>query len=284
MLFSAGDLPTGQSRDLAATVRATRPGQFRNPAVAREGDTGPGVEASAVTTVREPKLAVTKTGPSNRYVGRSATFDISVQNVGDGQARDTVLMDQVPSGVDVISASEGGRISGGQVSWNLGTIAPGAGKTVQVTLKPNQIGRLTNTATARALCTEASASAVLDVQGIPAILLEVIDIDDPVEVGGNVTYEIVVTNQGSSAGTNITLECTLPAEQQFVSATGATQGTAAGQSVRYAPLASLPPKASAKYVLVAKALRPGDVRFKVSMTSTQTDSPVEETEATRFYE
>ena len=284
MLFNVGDLAGGQSRDLAAIARATRPGQFRNPAMAKEEGGGPGVEASATTIVREPKLVVTKTGPNRRFLGRSATFDISVQNVGDGPARDTILVDNIPGGVDIVSADDGGRASGGQISWSLGTLPPGAGKTVHVTLKPTQIGRITNTATARALCTEASATATLEVQGIPAILLEVIDVEDPIEVGGNITYEIVVTNQGSSAGTNIVLECTLPTEQQFVSATGATQGVAAGNAVRYAPLASLAPKMRAKYVLTAKALKAGDVLFKVSMTSDQTDSPVEETEATRFYE
>lgn len=284
MLFTVGDLAGGQSRDLAATARATRPGQYRNPATAREEGGGPGIDASAVTIVREPKLVVTKSGPNRRFVGRTATFDITVQNTGDGPARDTLLVDNVPAGVEIVSATGGGRISGSQISWNLGTLPPGVGKTVQVTLKPNQIGRLTNTASVRALCTESSASATLDVQGIPAILLEVVDVEDPIEVGGNVTYEIVVTNQGSSAGTNIALECTLPGEQQFVSATGATQGTAQNNVVRFAPLASLAPQMRAKFVLTAKGLKSGDVRFKVSMTSDQTDSPVEETEATRFYE
>lgn len=284
MLFNVGDLAGGQSRDLVAAARATRPGQFRNPAIAKEEGGGPGVEASATTIVREPKLAVTKTGPNRRFVGRSATFDISVQNVGDGSARDTVLVDSIPSGVEMVSADAGGRVAGSQVTWNLGTLAPGAGKTVQVTLKPLQVGRMTNTATARALCTEASASATLEVQGIPAILLEVKDVDDPIEVGGNVVYEIVVTNQGSAVGTNIAIECELPGEQQLVSATGAMQGQLQANLIRFAPLPSLAPKMRAKFLVTAKAIRPGDVRFKVSMKSDQTDAPVEETEATRIYE
>ena len=32
--------------------------------------------------------------------------------------------------------------------------------------------------------------------GIPAFRLEVVDVDDPIEVGGTTTYRIDVTNQG----------------------------------------------------------------------------------------
>ena len=98
------------------------------------------------------------------------------------------------------------------------------------------------------------------------------------------TYEIIVTNQGSADGTNIAVTCTLSPEQGYVSATGLTQATVDGQVVRFAPLPSLDPKAKATYRVVAKAVKAGDVRFTVSMISDQQTIEVKETESTHQYE
>jgi uncharacterized repeat protein (TIGR01451 family) len=123
----------------------------------------------------------------------------------------------------------------------------------------------------------------MEVKGIPAILLEVIDVEDPIEVGSTITYIITVTNQGSAVGTNIKLACTLPAQQSYASSDGPTQASIDGPSVAFAALPSLAPKAKATFRVVATGTAPGDVRFKVSMTSDQAQTPVEETESTNVY-
>ncbi|MCC7408714.1 MAG: DUF11 domain-containing protein, partial [Phycisphaeraceae bacterium] len=119
---------------------------------------------------------------------------------------------------------------------------------------------------------------------IAAVLLEVVDEADPIQIGDVETYTVVVTNQGSAAETDIQIVCTLEDAMQFVSATGVTAGTASGRTVTFAPLAELAPKAKAVWKLQVKALKPGDIRFKTSMTTEQLTRPVEETEATNFYE
>lgn len=85
---------------------------------------------------------------------------------------------------------------------------------------PNQIGTITNKVSAKAYCAEADAETTTEVVGIPAILLEVVDNDDPIEVGANETYDIIVINQGSAEGTNIAITCTIPPQQEYVSADG----------------------------------------------------------------
>ncbi|MCZ6698173.1 MAG: hypothetical protein O7D94_04500, partial [Planctomycetota bacterium] len=121
------------------------------------------------------------------------------------------------------------------------------------------------------------------VEGIPAILLECVDNPDPIEIDGNVTYTITVTNQGSAVGTNIAIVCTLPKEQEHVSSTGPTKAVSKGKKVTFAPLATLAPKASVVYKVTVKGIAEGDVRFKVSLNSDQMTSPAEETESTRIY-
>ncbi len=152
-----------------------------------------------------------------------------------------------------------------------------------VTVQCNESGVFRNDTVARAYCTEAKASATTDVEGIAAVLLEVIDKDDPIEVGQNETYEIVVTNQGSADATNVVINCYLPTQQEFVAAHGPTEATNTGPQVSFAPAASLPPGGKLVYRVTVKGKGTGDVRFRTTMTSDQTTSPVEETESTHIY-
>jgi uncharacterized repeat protein (TIGR01451 family) len=279
--IDVGDLAAGQTREYAVAMRASRTGEFTNTAQAQE-EGGLKADASARIRVRQPVLVITKRGPNLRYIGRAAVFDITVQNTGDAPARDAILTDLVPPSTEVV-ATDGGQLAAGKVMWNLGTLAPQAARTVRLTLKPNDIGIVQNTATVEAFCAKATASATLEVRGIPAILLEVVDEPDPIEIGSNVTYSIAVTNQGSAMGTNIVVNCTLPPELQYVSSTGPVQGLVEGQNVRFAPLPTLAPKATVTYKVVATGIKEADARFKVVMTSDQTTSPVEETESTHIY-
>lgn len=280
--FNAGDLAAGQFREFRLEAKSSRTGQFDNQAAARE-DGGLTAEASSSTRVVQPVLALSKSGPGKRFLGRPATFQLTARNDGDAPAVEAVLVDVLPAGMSVVEASDGGRFDGGRVSWNLGTIAVGDSKTVNVTVTPRQKGTFENTATVGAYCSDATASAPLVVEGIPAVLLEVIDIDDPIELDTNETYEIKVINQGSADGTNIVIECVVPAEQVFVSAQGPTQGRTEGDRVVFAPLPILAPKAEAVYRVIVKGTQEGDVRFKVNLTSDQLERPVEETESTHIY-
>lgn len=277
-----GNLAAGQSRTIKANVRSSRTGEFTNTAMAKEAG-GLTAQDSSTTIVRQPVLTLSKNGPTFRYLNRPATYELTVRNTGNAPARNTTLVDTLPQGATFVEATDGGRAAGNQVTWNLGTLAPGATKTVGLTLVASRVGHLRNVAQARAYCAEADAEATLEVRGIPAVLLEVVDIADPIEIGRNETYEITVVNQGSAEGTNIVITCTLPAEQEYVSAEGPTKATVSGKQVKFAPLADLPPKAAAKYRVIIKATGAGDVRFKTSLTSDQVDSPVEETESTHQY-
>jgi len=123
------------------------------------------------------------------------------------------------------------------------------------------------------------------VTGIPALALEVVDVDDPVRVGSRATYVIRVENQGSAIATNIRIVCLLENNVQYVSSAGATAGSIeGGQTVRFFPLGSLAPKSQAAWRVVVEAVTPGDVRFKAIMNSDQLSRPVEETESTHIYD
>jgi uncharacterized repeat protein (TIGR01451 family) len=118
---------------------------------------------------------------------------------------------------------------------------------------------------------------------VPAILLELVDIEDPVEVGNQVTYDIRVTNQGSAPGTNVRIICHLPPSEEFVSGSGVTSVNADATGVRTEALPVLAPKAQASWRVVVKAIQPADARFKLELTSDQFQRPIEEEESTELY-
>ncbi|MHC4838575.1 MAG: COG1361 S-layer family protein [Planctomycetota bacterium] len=281
--IQVGTLNAGQSKSYTIKAKAASSGRYVNKAVATSGNLSD--DASATTVVTTPKLAITKTGPERRFVGRPVEYTITVRNTGDGVARDTVVVDTLPAGTTYRSATAGAQVADGRVTWTIGTLRPNDTRTFKVTVVPTADGRVTNRAVARAECAEAvSADASTSIEGIPAILVEVVDLEDPIAVGENTTYRITVTNQGSANGRNIVVKATLAAEQAFVSAGGATTGSASGRTVTFSPLASLAPGRTATFNVTVRATAAKDVRFGVSVTSAQSPEPITETESTYQYE
>ncbi|MBN2131822.1 MAG: DUF11 domain-containing protein [Sedimentisphaerales bacterium] len=284
LVLDLGALSPGQSRRLGGALKAAATGQYVTKAVATANG-GLRVEATAATLVRQPILAITKTGPARQYIGRPVTYEITVANMGDAPATNTVLEDAIPEGVQQVQTSSAGTVVGAKAVWDLGTLAVNASKKVSITYAPTQTGILTQTATASAVCAEkVSAATETEIYGIAAVLLEVIDTADPVQVGDRTTYVITATNQGSSSCTNVQITMAVEDAQEIVSADGPTHVTIQGNTARSAPLATLAPQAKAVWQVTVKAVRPGDVRFRATLTTAELGRSVEETEATQLYE
>jgi len=281
--FDVGMLAPGESQTLTYTAKADKVGEYGSTAKASSAG-GLSAEAAAKTIVRQPVLVITKEASDKQYAGRNIAYTITVENKGDAVAKALMITDTVPAGTSFVSASNNGAEVGGTIAWSVGDLAPGKKIEVKAVLRADQIARVSNTATAAAECADGvKATATTEILGIAAILLEVIDIEDPIEVGDNETYVITATNQGSLPDTNIQIVCTLEDAQSYVSATGDTSGTAKGKVITFAPLKSLAPGAKATWRAIVKAEKVGDIRIKVSMTSDQLTRPVEETEATNQY-
>ncbi len=285
LVFEAGVLMAGQSKEFSIDLRASRVGEYSSRAVATSS-TGLRDESVETTTrVGLPVLAISKEGPERLYIGRPVTYEITVTNRSDVPARDTVVEDTLPQGVTSVKATAGAQLSGLKLIWNLGTLEPDQSETFQVSYTPTTTGTIVNDATATANCaTPVTASMRTTITGIAATMLEVVDIEDPVRVGNRATYTITVTNQGSAVSRNIRVYCILEDNVKYVSSAGATASTIEGDTVRFLPLGSLAPKSKAVWRVVVAAVRPGDVRFKVVMNSDELTRPVEESEATHIYE
>jgi len=283
--LDAGTLAAGESRRFSIKLRAMKVGTYVNKAVATSASGLKAESEATLTNVRQPVLTLAKTGPRRQYLGRSVEYELTVTNKGDGPAQNTIVEDIIPPGVTNIEATSGAQFSGSKLVWELGTLAPNTSKTVRVSYTPTREGDVMATATATAYCAEpVSDSSKTAVTGIAAARVEVIDLEDPVEVGMTTTYAITVTNEGSAADSNIRITCLLDDKLQYVSSVGATAGSIMGKTVSFAPLRTLEPKARATWRVVVRGAVAGDVRVKVTMHTDQLALPVEQTEATHVYQ
>jgi len=283
---NVGTLNAGESREVTMNVKADRTGTFDNSASAVAEGNLSADSNSTTTVVTQPVLTVTKTCPAKRYLGRNITYNIVVTNEGNGPAVNTTLDDCIPTNTTMVSASDGGTVSERGALWDLGTLQPRESKELSVTVRADSLGEAENCAAASAECADTvKECCVTVVSGIPAILLEVIDIADPIEIGSNETYEIRVTNQGTATDSNISIVCTLETgTMEYVSSDGPTTGSSMGNTVTFEPLPALASKNTATWRVNVRAVGEGDVRFKVTLNSDQLDRDVQETESTNFYQ
>jgi hypothetical protein len=281
--LDAGALDPGRGMEFKFQLKPGGPGRQENRAQATSAE-GVTAEATAATLVRAPALALTCTGPREAVVGRPATACLTVRNTGEATESRVTLTLSVPTGATTTGVSEGGTAAADKIVWQLPALAPGEEKQVCAAISMAEPGALSLTASAQGACSpRVETTCGVRIEGIPAILLEVVDLDDPIEVGSNDIYEIRVTNQGSTIGANIKVSCSIEDSQEFVSGGGATPMNADGSKITSEPLPVLEPKARATWRVVVKALKAGDVRFAVQLTSDQLVRPVEETEATHQY-
>jgi len=113
-----------------------------------------------------------------------------------------------------------------------------------------------------------------------AFELRMRDLVDPVVIGGNTIYEIIVRNTGDRTGTNVTLELVLPASMQYLEASGPT-AVIPGEGRVFANLGDLAAGADAMYRVTVRADAPGAARMLVILASTDLGGgSVEETEST----
>src|SRR2546428_238396 len=113
----------------------------------------------------------------------------------------------------------------GIVTCNIGTLANSATATVTIVITPTTNGVLLNTASVTATETDMrphtnTAPQSTSVSPSADVGVTKSDSPDPVAVGWNVTYTIVVTNHGPSSATAVTLTDPLPAGVTFVSGIG----------------------------------------------------------------
>jgi len=283
--FEIGTLPAGESRKLDLVLNAEQAGVIENIMTAR-ADANLEVTSSCEFEIIAPDLKLTVDGPKRKYLERPATFVVNIDNPGTAAAKDVQLVTQLPKGLQFVSANNLGEYDSTthSVYWNLPELPANERGSVELTALAVEAGAHTVKAATRSQQgLEDRAESQLQVEGLAALKFEVVDLEDPIEIGGETSYEIRVMNQGSKAAANVQIVATLPEGMRAIDARGETRHAIQGNRVVFSPLAQLTPKAESVYRIQVQGVRPGDQRVKVQITTDEIQNPITKEESTRVY-
>lgn len=279
----AMNLQPGETKATTVILTPQQRGEFVNRAEAVSSNAGT-VSDTAVTRVVQAGVSIDKTGPPQQFLGKSANYQITVQNTGDTTLQGVTVTDNAPSGARITDSS-GAQVAGNQATWNIGTLQAGQSRTVSLGLAANQAGVTVNRATVRTaggLSDDAQAETLW--RGFAAVLVELVDAPDPILVGDENTYTIRVTNQGTAPDSQVTVRVNFPENVQPTSAGGATQGQIQGSDVVFGVLPTIAAKQVATWTIKARGTAKGDGRITCSVdTAILGGRPVTEIESTQVY-
>ncbi len=283
--FEVGTLHAGETRRLELVLTAEKAGIVHNVMTAR-ADGNLQVQQHVDFEVIAPGLAIDVEGPARRYLERPATYTVKVDNPGTAPAQDVQLVTQLPRGMKFIKANNLGEYDPAthSIYWSLAELPAGQSGTVELTAMPTEPGEHLIEVRSRAReGLEDQTSRQVSVEGLPAIMFEVADLQDPIEVGGNTAYEVRVVNQGTKAATNVAVRVVTPPGMRVVSATGETRHRIDAQGVVFEPLGRLAPKADTLFRIQLQGVQAGDQRVLVEVDTDDLTQPVRKEESTRVF-
>ena len=279
-----GNLAPGQEKIINIPLKAVTRGKHCNKAIVNTSNAGT-AEDTACTTILLQNIKITKTGPKEQFFNKKAKYVITVKNTEDSPLHDIVVTDTIPSETRLLSAP-GGKVQGNTIVWKIAKLDPGQIKSFSLILTSSKAGthvNYVNVNTREGLSRKAYAKTLW--RGFAALLIEVVDVVDPLFIGEKGKYIIKVTNQGTGKDSNIKITAFFPPEITPTKAKGVTRATtlANGQMISFAPYPSLAPKQTLIYEIDVKANSVGDARIKVQLKSDLIKTPVTEEESTHVY-
>jgi uncharacterized repeat protein (TIGR01451 family) len=283
--YEIGVLKPRESKKLELQLIAAAAGPVTNLLTVR-ADGNLRTEDRLQLDVVAPQLDIAMEGPKKRYLEREAVYQVSVSNPGTAPAQGVELAAYLPPGLKFVRANNQGHYDEASraVFWKLEQLPSQVTGSVELVALPVEAGQQSiklRGAAQRVQPVEKEQPVI--VEGIAAVLFQVADTVDPIEIGGESAYEIRVTNQGSKAASNVRLSAVLPAELQPLAADGPTRYAVQGNTVVFEGLARLAPKAETVYHLRVKGLRPGDLRARFQLLTDDMQSPVTKEESTQVY-
>jgi len=212
------------------------------------------IASQARIEVQEPKLGLSLEGPREVLYGVKQIYKLRLLNSGNGDA-ENVAISLVPLGTG----------EGAPVTQNIGTIAPGEQRTIEIELVARQAGELTVQVEVRG---DGGVKAQLAEKVVVRRAALGVDVSGPgVQfVGTAATYRIRARNTGNAPATNLHVAAQLPAGAKYLSGSEHGQADAVSGKVQWR-LGNLPP--GAERTLDVKCLlgAAGNQRLEVVATA-----------------
>ena len=220
-------------------------------------------------SVSVTKLLDSPVAPAIARVGDVVSYRIRYSTAAGVIARNVIVTDTLPAGLQYVSATPAATVSGSVLTWALGDVA--AGTTTDITLQttvpatlPDSITVINTAALAadNAPGAAAAAPAVLLQLAVPGqlALVKTVDVLE-VSLGETAPYTLTLQNTGGSALNDLRVSDRLPEGSRYAtgSALGADSVTANGRDLIF---------------YIAGPLAPGatqTVRYRVAVVSADQD-------------
>jgi uncharacterized repeat protein (TIGR01451 family) len=280
-------LAPGESQTVTLRVEAALAG-MHSCSLSAMTEGSPKAMSQIKIDIRQPKLTLAIAGPPKCFVRMEPVYTVEVANPGSSATEPVSLAIALPpEGIEFASASDSGAYDSATrtISWNLGPAAAGTKRTLTVKAKSTVAGQFAVRAVAQAGSKlNARAESVIHADGVPALSFEVVDHDDPVEVGKEVMYDIKLVNTGTMQCTNIRVTASVSEGLQPTQISSNVAHKLIGQTLVFDPIAKLPVKGEMIIKVKAKGTHAGDHRFKVQLSYDQMKQPVLKEESTSFFQ
>ncbi len=285
LTMELGNLAPGENRPIRLALTAVAGGR-QVIEVHASADNGLVQSAASEVTVIAPSLLASIEGPSLRYLGRHATYTLHVSNDGAAATDNVRVMHKVPDGFEFISADRGAQYDpqNRMLNWFVGRLDRGEEAQVAVVLNAKSTGEFTHFIRATSEHGAISDSEVLTrVEGAASLVVDVLDLDDPVEVGVETAYEIRIKNEGTAPAQNVGLTCELPAGMEFLTASGDSSHANDKELVVFQPVADVAAGKTLTYRVKVKGTLSGNMRFRTKVSSDSLAEPLASEEMTKIY-
>src|SRR5439155_1687430 len=185
-----------------------------------------GVDPTTVSPVAV--LAIAKADASEPVnAGSHITYTLSYSNTGNANASGVVITDTVPGNTSFVSATGGGTLAAGVVTWNIGALNAGSSASVQLVVQvasPLANGTVITNATFSIDSNEtapvAGTAITTTVSSSPILTLSKSDAPDPVAAGANLSLPLTLPNSGNANASGVVVTDAVPGNTSFVSASG----------------------------------------------------------------
>ena len=280
-----GTLGPGEKRRQTLRLRAVAPGVIQNT-ITLKGDDGLEAAHTIALQVVAPKLEVALAGPSKRFLERKATFDLQIQNKGTADATNVEITAFLDRGFKFISTEHEGQYDQSRhaVVWSLADLPSNMTAPVPLTLLPIEEGQAVVKLEAKAdLGAMAKSERSVQIGSLAELTFSINDSADPIEVGGETTYEIKVTNTGSRADSNVEVALQLPAGIELISSSDTQAKTDGNGLIAFGRRNQFPANSEMVFRVVARGVQQGTHIVKAMVRSDQSQVPVNKEESTTVY-
>jgi uncharacterized repeat protein (TIGR01451 family) len=278
-----GTLAAGQKKTVTMELTARQEGTL-SVAIDASAEGGARAQLAEVIAVRRAKLKAQVEAPKVAYSGNEVTYRIRVHNHGNAPANNVKVQAVLPRGAKYVASVQNGRpAADGKVQWTIERLNIGADATLGLTcvLSADGPGRLDLQCAADG-DTQATASAVTQVETAPNLVLTVEEPAGPVGLDGEAAYQVRVQNRGTASAEAVEVFVYFAKNVEPVSAGGARHKIGSGQVV-FDALPALAPGQTSTFQVKAKADKTGNHVYRVEVHASATGIRLVREGITRFY-